>query len=407
MKSDPDVIVVGGGPCGTLAALSLAKHGHNVTVFEEHSEIGFPCHCPGHLSINGLKNLGLYPLPAEVVQNSFRGAGFTSPSGRRFEVSFTSPVTCTVNRGSFDKYIAKLAANAGAHFYTNSQVKSLIMRKRCAKGVIVRQEERTVEATAKLIVDAEGVSSRILRQTGLTTCRRDWIVNGVSAEVDEVEGFESDKVEIFLGRDYALDFYAWFIPTCDAQAKVGLATKRGNPDLLLKRLIKKHPTASKLLHKARILEKTFHPITLGGPIPRAFSEGFVAVGDAASQAKPTTGGGIVMGLSCARLAARTAHEALCNNDFSARSLGTYQSLCERAFGFDVKAMLRIRRTLDALSDRQIDAALCFCQKFGLEKTMQEVADIDHQGLSLLRILRRPRTMAALGYLFYLYLAANP
>ncbi len=37
-----DVVVIGGGPVGSYAALNLAKLGVKVSVFEEHPEIGLP-----------------------------------------------------------------------------------------------------------------------------------------------------------------------------------------------------------------------------------------------------------------------------------------------------------------------------------------------------------------------------
>lgn len=40
-----DVIVVGGGPCGSFVASNLAKLGFSVNVFEEHGETGIPSHC--------------------------------------------------------------------------------------------------------------------------------------------------------------------------------------------------------------------------------------------------------------------------------------------------------------------------------------------------------------------------
>ncbi|UCF45403.1 MAG: FAD-dependent oxidoreductase, partial [Candidatus Bathyarchaeota archaeon] len=70
MKDMPDAIVVGGGPVGSFAALSLAKLGTNVTVFEEHKTIGRPSHCAGHLSIRSLRNLRLYPLSGKIVENT-------------------------------------------------------------------------------------------------------------------------------------------------------------------------------------------------------------------------------------------------------------------------------------------------------------------------------------------------
>lgn len=76
MSQPAEAIVVGGGPCGSFAALNLAKHGVRVKVFEEHGEIGFPAHCSGHISLKGLRDLSLLPLPARVVENTFLWSKF-------------------------------------------------------------------------------------------------------------------------------------------------------------------------------------------------------------------------------------------------------------------------------------------------------------------------------------------
>ncbi len=72
----------------------------------------------------------------------------------------------------------------------------------------------------------------------------------------------------------------------------------------------KHPVASKQLGDAKITKIGYHAITLGGPIKRTYANGFLAIGDCASQVKPTTGGGVIFGLTCAKIAAQTANEAL-------------------------------------------------------------------------------------------------
>jgi flavin-dependent dehydrogenase len=133
----------------------------------------------------------------------------------------------------------------------------------------------------------------------------------------------------------------------------------------------------------------------------------MVMGDAASHVKSTTGGGIVLGLTCTRFAADVAVEALQRSDFSARFLSSYQRRCEEALGFDVKVMLRLRKMLDAMSDRQMDNAIVFCSRIGLDKALSSTKDIDFQGKSLSRLLPHPRVLAALGYLFYIYLSANP
>jgi digeranylgeranylglycerophospholipid reductase len=408
MKKDSDVIVIGGGPCGSFTAFNLAKKSAGVTVFEEHDEIGFPSHCPGHLSIKGLKQLGLYPLPEGIVENTFCGATFHSPKGKSFSVRFSQPVTCAVNRVLFDKYIAEMAKDAGVQYYLNSRVESLTIENGFVKGVNVKQDGKTKESSfAKIVVDAEGVSSRILRLAGLSALNRHMLVNGVQAEVDNVKDTEPDMVEVFLGRDYAVGFYAWLIPIGDGKAKVGLAARTGNPKELLSRLMFKHTAASKKLRTAKIVQMGFHPLTLGGPITRTYSNGFLAVGDVASQVKPTTGGGVILGMTCAKAAAEIAYEALSKNDFSSEFLGAYQRRCKAILGFDVKAMTAIRKMLNAMSDEKMDDAISLCKKLNLEKSLQNIKDIDFQGRSILRLLPNPRMLTALFYFFFLFLSANP
>ena len=403
MKKSSEVVVVGGGPCGSFAALNLAKLGVKVAVFEEHGEIGVPSHCPGHLSINGLKNLGIYPLPPKIVENIFYGVIFHSPSGKNFSIRFPSPVTCTVNRVLFDKYVARKAENMGTRYFLNSRVDSLIVENGYVKGVTLGNGEKV---SAEIVIDAEGISSRLLKQADLSSLNSQMLVKAVHAEVENVKNLEEDMVEVFLGRNYAPGFYAWLIPTRGGRAKVGLATKIGNPKDYLQRFMRKHPEATKKLGEAKILRESFHSITLGEMIPKAYSNGFLAVGDAASQVKPTTGGGVILGMNCARIAAEVVHEALTKNDCSSRFLSKYQKRCRKIMGFDLKVMLKMRKMLDALSDKKIDSIIQFCKKTGLDKALQNFKDIDFQGRSLLNALRNPRVSLAIFYFLISYTLDN-
>ena len=408
MKNVSDAVVVGAGPVGCFAAMNLAKLGVNSTVFEEHAEIGVPTHCAGHLSIRSLKNLGLYPLPEGIVENTFSAANFYSPNGTKLTVRVKRPVTCAVNRELFDKFLAEKAETSGAHFRLSTRIRSLAINDGFVTGVNLEQEG-TVDAqvSSKIVVDAEGISSRLLRQAGLAPLKGERLVYAVEAEMENVRNVEQDAVEVFLGRNYAPGFYAWIIPRRDGTAKVGLATKKGNPKELLQRLMHKHPVASKQLAGARVTRMAFHPITLGGPISKAYANGFVAVGDVASQVKPTTGGGVIFGLTCARIAAEVIRGALEKEEFSADYLGLYQKRFVDVLGFDFNVMLRARRFLDSLSDEKLDDALRFCNRLGLDKALRDVDEIDFQGQTLLKALTKPAAFTALVYFLVLYLTANP
>jgi digeranylgeranylglycerophospholipid reductase len=408
MTDMPDAIVVGGGPVGSFAALNLAKLGANVTVFEEHEAIGIPSHCAGHLSIRSLQNLGLYPLSEKIVENTFSQANFYSPTGFEFSVHLAKPLTCAVNRVTFDRHIADKAEAAGARYCLNSRIQSLLMENDVIKGVNVKQSGKAEDSVpAKIVIDAEGISSRLLRQTGLSGLNGERLVQAVEAEVENVEDVDLDTVEVFLGKNYAPGFFAWLMPRLDGTAKVGLATNTGNPKEFLQRLMLKHVVASKQLANAKITRIAFHPITLGGPISKAYTNGFLAVGDAASQVKPTTGGGVVFGLTCSRIAAEVANEAMRRNDVSSNFLQLYQIRCAGMLGFDFSVMLRIRSFLDSLSDEKVDEVLRFCARIGLDKTLENVEEIDFQGQAALKMLTKPAMFAALAYFLKLYLFANP
>jgi flavin-dependent dehydrogenase len=276
------------------------------------------------------------------------------------------------------------------------------------KGVNVMQSNKAEERVpAKIVVDAEGIASRLLRQTGLSGLNGERLVYGVEAEVENVKDMDLNAVEVFLGKNYAPGFYAWLMPRLDGTAKVGLATNKGNPKEFLQRLMLKHPVASKQLVNAKITQIAFHPMTLGGLISKAYLDGFLAVGDVASQVKPTTGGGVVLGLTCARIAAEVADEAIRRNDVSANFLQLYQKRCIDTLGFDFSVMLRVRRFLDSLSDEKVDEVLRFCARIGLDKTLENVEEIDFQGQAFLKILTKPAMFAALAYFLKLYLSANP
>ncbi|HLN45002.1 MAG TPA: NAD(P)/FAD-dependent oxidoreductase [Candidatus Sulfotelmatobacter sp.] len=407
MSPVSNAVVVGAGPTGCFAAIELAKHGVDTTVFEEHSEIGLPSHCAGHLSIRSLKNLGLYSLPNNIIENTFSNATFYSPSGSRFSVHLKQPVTCTLNRELFDKFLAEKAQAAGARFRLNSRVSSLLVDNGTVVGINVEKANNIEKVPAKIVVDAEGVGSRLLKETDLSNVSRKKLVYSVEAEIENVQNIDRDTVEVFLGKDYASGFYAWIIPLLDETAKVGLATNVGNPKVLLQKLMAKHPVASKQFIRARIRRITFHSIPLSGIIQKAYTDGFLAVGDAASQVKPTTGGGVIFGLTCAQIAADVASEAINKSNVSSNFLQQYQKRCIDKLGFDFRVMLQVRKFLDSLSDEKLDHAINVFNRLGVDKALSDVEEIDFQGRLFLQLLMKPAAIGAIAYFLLLYLSTNP
>jgi digeranylgeranylglycerophospholipid reductase len=225
------------------------------------------------------------------------------------------------------------------------------------------------------------------------------VVNGVEGNVDKVKDMDQDTVEVYLGQNYAHGLFAWIIPRLDGSAKVGLATKTGNPKKCLEHFVSHHQKAKEKLKNSRFVNISYHPLTLGGPIAKTYYDGLLIVGDAASQVKPTTGGGVVMGLNCAKIAGETAFQAIQHGDCSENFLSSYQHRWKKIIGFDMAVMRQIRLMLNRLSNHELDKLINLCSELHVDETLRRVKDIDFQGKALLPILKNPNAWIVAFYSF--------
>jgi len=391
MIQGSDIVVVGGGPCGSFSAMAAARQGIDVTVIEEHKEIGTPAHCAGHISIHGLKTLDL-EIPSNMIENRISKARFYTPSGKELCIDCKRPVTYVINRILFDRYLAELSSQRGVSYLHGVDTRSLWIDSNRVKGVCV-SGEKSWKVGAKVVIDAEGASADLLRKASLPTPNRTTFVTGVQGYSATVSDVDLDSVEIYLGKGYAPGFFAWIIPRRDGSAKVGLATNRGNPRTLIEHFSRKHPTASKKIMQS-LSNISFHPIPLGGPPSRTYGNGLIVVGDAASQVKPTTGGGVVFGLTCSRIAGDTAAEAVLADDYSSEFLSRYQTLWRKRLGREFKIGRGTRRILSGLSDRAIDRIFSIGETFHVDDSLGDTSEIDFQGRILQSALMKPNVAFA-------------
>jgi digeranylgeranylglycerophospholipid reductase len=130
------------------------------------------------------------------------------------------------------------------------------------------------------------------------------------------------------------------------------------------------------------------------------------VGDAASQVKPTTGGGVIFGLTCAKEAGEVAYEAVNAQNFSEAFLSRYQHRWKRLVGFDLAAMIQMRKMLNSLSDSRMDGMIDLCTKLGVDSVLEKVGDLDFQGRSLIPMIRYPGALAVISYFLFSWLTST-
>ncbi|MBS7639230.1 MAG: NAD(P)/FAD-dependent oxidoreductase [Candidatus Bathyarchaeia archaeon] len=399
---DVDVAIIGAGPSGLIAAREASVRGVKVVVLEEHGEIGLPCHCAGLLSIRGLDQIGAPSSGASYIQNRFRGAHFFSPSNLSFTVERRNYVACVVDRHLLDNFLASQALESGSEIRLNSRVQSV----RCdGKGWILNIGGYD-RLRAKIIIDAEGASPRILGMTGLRPLKTTRLLRGLSADIKGVS-LDPDYVEVHFSTRIAPGLFAWVIPLEDGEAaRVGLACRGSNPYRRLIKFVKKRFERDIGGGGLRPLTYRSGLVITCGPIKKTYGDGLLVVGDSAGQVKPITGGGVVFGGICASIAGKVASEAAKNNRTGGSFLKTYEDMWRARLGKEIRIALLARKIINRLSDRDLDKVFSTIIRSEIYKDLSADGDMDHQGTTILKIVRRRGIFRFLPFILKALLSAG-
>ncbi len=338
---DSQMVVIGGGPAGSTVASHAS--GLDTIIVEEHRSIGSPVQCTGLVHPRVVEMASAQ----ETVVNTITGLKMFFPGGRMLEVPSDEAKARVIDRRRFDELLSDRAVGAGARMLTGHRFEGMA---RIEGGLKVRlrgpEGERFL--TTPLLIGADGYRSGVAREAGLDPCRE--VVRGIQAELD-VRLEDQEKVEVYLGKNVAPGFFAWVLP-CGDRTRVGLGVSDGNgtPSGYLKALLRRRG-----LDGAPRISLNAGAIPIGPP-KRTCADNVMAVGDAAAQVKPLSGGGLIIGMSAARIAARTAVEATTAGDLSERSLSSYEDAWRADIGREVERGMLIRKVFVGMTDKKLDAA---------------------------------------------------
>jgi digeranylgeranylglycerophospholipid reductase len=275
-----DVVVVGAGPAGALAARAAAEGGATTLLLDHRTELGQPVQCGEFLPAGDVladlfacRDLltTAYEIPGSTVLKATHAMACVSPYGHRF----TFPLEgFTVSRRAFDKALALRAEGQGAELRYPTGVTGI-----AGDEVVLAGGDRV---GARVIVGADGPTSTVARAVGFSPRRS--MFRMITATVD---GPTSDSIELYFGRS-APHGYAWSFPRAHDR-NVGLGVARLPPSATLAGLLDRF-LAREHLGPARERTSWWVPI---GPPPESLVVGrTVFVGDAANLVMATNGGGI-------------------------------------------------------------------------------------------------------------------
>jgi len=289
-----DVVVVGAGPAGSVAARAAAEGGARTLLVDHRPELGHPVQCgefvpaPEELAdlFDAPDLIGRsFDIPAGTVLRATRWMSCVGPYGRRFRFPLAG---FTVSRRAFDKALAYRAEGAGAELRHPVGVTGLHGREiRLAGGGAVE---------ARVVVAADGPLSTIGHSVGFVPRRT--MFRMITATTD---GPLDDEIELHFGSG-APGGYAWRFPRAH-DANVGLGVTRVPPGRSLDALLREF-AATEAWGPTREPTRWWVPV---GPPPEQLVRGIALfAGDAANLVMATNGGGIPTAMMSGRLAGEAA-----------------------------------------------------------------------------------------------------
>jgi len=358
-----DVVVVGAGPAGSLAARFAALGGARTLLVDRRPELGEPVQCGEYVpSPDELATIFPFPdviresfqIPSETVLRETSTMACIAPGGRRFAFPLRG---ATVSRRAFDKALAARAEGAGAEL-------------RFPAGVARLRDDQVdfvggTSVRAKVVIGADGPLSTVARSVGFTVPREMYRMITATSP-----GEFPPEIDLYFGS-VAPGGYAWMIPRAhDANVGVGV------------RYLPKGQTLSTLLDRlthdagwAAATDRTRWWVPLGPPPRSAVRGRALFAGDAANLVMATNGGGI----PTAMISGRDAGVAAAAHIRTGAPLLEYDRLWQRHLYEPLSRGFRLKEFGDRFVER--DWLLALGMRY-----------IGPDGLDAMMRMRRPRRL---------------
>jgi geranylgeranyl reductase family protein len=327
-----DVIVVGAGPAGSIAAHDCAEAGLKTLLLEKFA-LPRDKPCGGAVMYRGL-HLLRGNLPRHLIEQRIHGLRFVLPRSGDLDFRSDKMIAITVFRDRFDEYLARRAESAGAELRESSRVTRAFVEDDHA-GVILSDSSAY---NADFIVGADGVNTTVGTSLGLRPARKDLTRHGLGMESDFFVGRQG-VIDAMHGDPTILELipvkgkvsYGWIFPKKEhlavgiAGAAVHMYPLKPMFDAFCKKVEKR--TGQTLTLKKR---RTYF-LGADGVKRQNVSDRVILVGDAAGFVDPMMGEGIAYAMKSGEYAASTIVDALERGKHDREVLQSYQDQCVRDF----------------------------------------------------------------------------
>ncbi|MBI5199650.1 MAG: geranylgeranyl diphosphate reductase [Nitrospirae bacterium] len=342
-----EVIVIGGGPAGSIAAKTLAEAGIRTFLIEMDLKRVKPC--GGGIPSAAFEE---FRIPEGIIERKVTKIGAISPSLKELTIPLKGGYLAMVRREVFDAYLRKMAEKAGAEL-----IEGLFLNLKIGSRIEI--EYKSGQGIKKLegdfLIGADGVNSSVAHDIGVKPTKNFLALQERIKVSSGQMDFYRDRCEFWYGSKISPSLYGWVFPKGD-HLYVGTAVDSKNSKGLSAYLERFKEKLGGRIEGFSLIKREASP----GPVELAgtmVGRKVLLCGDAAGLILPVSAEGIYYAMKSGKMAAEEIISKFRGDPEINSGLDGYAQKWERLYGNRFRLMKRLQDIFyrdDAMREKLVE-----------------------------------------------------